>query len=887
MKVIKPQRLSALTRVLESGDRFYFIVTILAGFPFASPRSLMPEIALWPFVQAGLGEGAVLDEGMSKARGEVFVHGQCFVPGGVPRPVSYVRVQVGKVDKRIAVVGDRVWRHGVSSEPVPFTVMPIDWAHAFGGPGHAANPLGKGYAPIRSESGAEVHELPNLEYERCLLRSPRDRPPPAAFGAIDPTWAQRAAKVGTYDKAWLETRFPGIAADLDATYFNTASEDQWVDGYFEGAESFVIEHMHPTRPRLEGRLPGLSTRAFIMQRGSDGQDTLREIRMRLDTVHLFPETEKGVVVYRGMIEIAEDDGDDVRELLVAAEDPASPREVDHYRRVLDERRDKDKAALAFLKDADLMPPAVAGWSVQADRSDIEEMITGERLLEKRMRRRQQVQWGKARERLLAHGMDPAQFGMTDLPPDEEPPGIDDPDALAAFVDRQQARADELQAEAQRKKLEMEQKGRELCAQQGLDFDKMMADARKASSGPPQPFAARYLDSMRTLVGIARDGGQPMPELEALLTDPGHEASVREREAKLFEAYRQFAHHAPAASAPEADQAALLRALVVTAREAQERLAGRDLTGADLSQLDLSGIDLSGAFLEGASFVGADLRSAKLDEAVLARADLTGANLTDASLRGANLGSANLASTDFTRADLRRAVLAKAKLEQTCMRGAQLEEADFLEAAIGAVDLFEASAPGVFLLRADLTRARLAGADLTRAVLLETNLTGVDLAGVKLTSAQLIGCNADGASFSVAGMSHAVVIHGSSLVGANFAGATLDAANFRGTPMTRCNLAGASLVGANLSGCDLREADLCRALLRDAVLLRTDFRGARLVGANLMGAIMGKARLGGADLRGSNLFRADLCRVEVDADTNLTDALTTQARVVARRPHGSA
>src|SRR5262249_35834510 len=151
----------------------------------------------------------VFDEGMSKPDGELLVHGRCFPPGG-KRAATYVRVQLGPIDKKLAVVGDRVWKHGVPTDPQPFTEMPIDWAHAFGGVGVAENPLGKGFAPVLFD-GVEIHPLPNIEIDGRLITSPRERPRPAGFSPYELTWPQRFAKVGTYDEEWFRTRFPGVA----------------------------------------------------------------------------------------------------------------------------------------------------------------------------------------------------------------------------------------------------------------------------------------------------------------------------------------------------------------------------------------------------------------------------------------------------------------------------------------------------------------------------------------------------------------------------------------------------------------------------------------------------------------------------------------------------
>lgn len=883
MKVIKPQKLGVLHRVFESDDRFYFVVTVLAYFPTPSPRSLLPEVTLWPFLGKELGEGTVFDEGMSKAHGEVLVHGKCFPPGG-PRAATYVRVALGSVDKKLAVVGDRVWKKGVPTEPEPFTEMPIDWAHAFGGPAFPQNPLGKGHAPLLVD-GVEVHALPNVELDGKLVTSPRERPQPAGFGPYDLTLPQRFSKVGTYDEEWLRTRFPGVAKDMDPSFFNTAPEDQRIEGYFRGDEGFAIEHMHEEHARLEGRLPGLVTRAFITHRTDEGE-VWKEVRTRLETVHLFPNAERGVLIHRGIVEVAEDDAGDVVHLLVAAEDPTAPRAVEHYEKVLAGRLDKKKGALLSLSDRDLMPAPAEGWASTNEKTDVARMIEGEGLLRKNLKRRGELMRAHGRELLEARGLDPALYGAGEPAEEEEPPGPDDVDGLFVYVEKQKARAADAQREMAAKKEELEKKARSSYAEMGLDYDKVQEEALKSGGGPPDFSADAQLKRLRDLLTIARDGGAPLEEMEAQVAHPGYIAALREQEESVTASYRRFAHYYPAASL-DPDRAALLRVQAVAARDADVGLRGRDFTGADLSDLDLSGMNLAGCFLEGANLKGTNLVGADLTGAVLARADLNRTDFTRAKLRGANLGATKAQDADFSESDLREAIFGKAELDRARFRGATMKGAKFFQANLGAADLSGAIAHEILFLQVDLSLVRFAGADLTKSRFLEVTLTGVDMSQANLSGVQFITAKADGAVLRGAKLDGAVFAHDSTAIGADFSGASMVGTNLRKTRLQGAKLGGAVLDGADLSECDLRGADLYRVVARSAMFMKTNLSGARIVGANLMGAVLLRADLRGTDLTGAHLFRADLCRVDVDGETKLEDAITTQARIVPRkRPHES-
>jgi hypothetical protein len=144
MKIIKPTKLPVLHRVVEIRRRPYFHIAGILAFPLASPRALLDEMAFWQASASALGERGVFDDGFAKARGELLVCGSFFAPQGKPVTASFVRARLGGIDKRLAVVGNRTWRNQVPTEPEPFTTMPIDWAHAFGGAGFDRNPLRQG-----------------------------------------------------------------------------------------------------------------------------------------------------------------------------------------------------------------------------------------------------------------------------------------------------------------------------------------------------------------------------------------------------------------------------------------------------------------------------------------------------------------------------------------------------------------------------------------------------------------------------------------------------------------------------------------------------------------------------------------------------------------------
>lgn len=874
MKVIKPQKLGLLTRTFEHKGDCFLVLTMAAFFPLDAPSTLLSEVSMWKFVAGELGATGPLDEGLPKARGEVLVCGQAYPPGGRPQIACQVRVRVGSVDKTLRVVGDRHWQpSGAPSAPEPFTQMPLTYAQAFGGEGYALNPLGKGIARVNTPRGP-VHPLPNVEEPQQPLRSPKDKPAPAGFLPYDLGWPQRVSKAGTYDDRWLKTRFPGFADDLQPTYFNTAPEDQWLPGYFQGGEPFSLQHLHPTQPLIEGVLPQLSSRAFITQRTGNGQQLL-ELSTRLDSVWLFPHALRGVLLFRALTRVAEDDAADVLHCVAAFEAPGAVRPARHYEEVLERRLDKKKGHLYALRDDELLPPeALVPSKVDAP---VEVPPPGD-LIRAALRRRIEREQERGKEIARQAGVAPESF-LSPLPPEDPPvPTLEE---LPAFIAKVEADIEQHQERAERERKEAEAEARRICEQSGIDYEKVMEEARSNAGGPPRFSAREELGKLEQLAADSRAQGQPLPELEEMLAAPGLVQKLVQAEANLRDTYRRSAHVFPPAARQRPEENARLRAYIEAKHRARQSLAGEDFTGADLSGMDLSGADLQGTFLERANLRGTNLTGADLTQAVLARADLSSVNLSGACLKEANLGEAQLSGAQLTGGvDLTGAILSNADLRGANLRGAQLSLANLFEARLEKADFRDVTMEGTTFLQSDLSRAAFGGATLTKCNFLECKLEGADFSGATLRSSVFLTAKGDGALFRQAKLGNLRLVQGCSFANADFQGADLTEANLRGTQLKQSNFTGAALDRADLSECDLSGARLYRATAKESRWVRADLQGSNLVAANLMQAILQKANITGADFTGANLFRADMAKVRGKA-ASMRDALLLEVRLVQR------
>ncbi|MCX4247158.1 DUF2169 family type VI secretion system accessory protein [Paraliomyxa miuraensis] len=906
MKVVKPNKLSVLTRPFEHERRFYLGVSLLMFVPLpAEPPSgpvLLSEVALWKFVAQRMGMEGVLDVGIPKLRGEFLVHGTCHAPGGIPHPMVPVRARVGEVEKTLMVHGDRYWKPGrVASEPQPFTEMPLHWARAFGGPRYKRNPLGRGHGESEY-MGQRVQMLPNIELADALVSSPNDKPDPVGLGALDVSWPQRRELAGTYDKRWLHTLFPGMAADIDWRFFNLAQPDQHTEGAWNGDEDYQLDNMHPTRPSIQGQLPGLVGRAFVSRRGKAGEPLppaarrlggeaheaaeaplreveLEEVELSLRTLWLFPDAERAVLIFQGSTHVVEDDASDIVHLVLAAEHRDAPRTTEAYAEALQARLDPDHGIIAALRDHELLPELADG-GIEDELARERALCHTERRLEHNLHRRALREHERAKQQLTTMGLDPADF-LTEPKP---PPPTPSPDELPALVQQLTEEAEE-----RRVREEAEQQQRQQALRQRLeamdlpveDRERLLHQHEHGPTGPPTFTAAGQRAELQAVVERTRAVGAPTEALEQMLADPAQQQRWVEAEAKLREGYLRSAHlqdPAPRMTAARSEEA---RQAVREALAAGTSFATLNLTGADLSGMDLVGADLSGALLESACLDGADLRRAKLHRAVLAHASLQRARLDGADLSRANLGRSVLCEASAVEANLHEAELMEADLARAVLRGADLRGASVLRIVLTDADASEIRTERLMLVEAKATGTKLCGAQLRTAVFLELDLRGADFSHAQLGDATFLGCQAPGSSFTGANLDGARFVKDCVLDDASLVVASLRACNLRGTSLRGADLSGSTLDGADLSECTLVGAKLHRAVARGTRFEKTDLADASLLAANLFQASFLGARIEGADLRATNLHGADMARIYTDERVRLEEANLEKVRIHPR------
>lgn len=238
---------------------------------------------------------------------DVAVRGSAYAPRGRPVTSQRLRLAVGERTKHIMVFGDRkvTWtgRGNLRFEhPVPYTEMPVVWAHAYGGwdprvpvtepptvalaarlefdhPGmYPRNPYGRGYTVVNQPAAGIV--LPNLEDPNQLL-APETfvtgdparwyrQPLPACFDYTTAMMFHRLCWLGA--EAWHHPPANARLAEVALGHLPTDwhklrgglqdAPDALQDGSYGQVFAdllpgtpIVVDGMHPERPSLRFAVP--------------------------------------------------------------------------------------------------------------------------------------------------------------------------------------------------------------------------------------------------------------------------------------------------------------------------------------------------------------------------------------------------------------------------------------------------------------------------------------------------------------------------------------------------------------------------------------------------------------------------------------------------------
>ncbi|UQA56919.1 DUF2169 family type VI secretion system accessory protein [Polyangium aurulentum] len=627
-----------------------------------------------------------------KPRVDVTLVGHAHARGGSAE-VAVVRLRFGDpvaggFERRVAVFGERrserVLGAGAAGKPQPWTSVPLVYERAFGGPDFPDNPVGM---------GRDGKAAPQLEDPDRLIKTARDVASPACFAPISPRWPARAGKLGTFDARWLAERWPSLPADFDWAHWQAAPKVQQIASA-RGDEAFALAGVHPQLEVIEGRLPGVRPRVF-----ADREGMLVEVDLRLDTVAFDANAMKVDLVFRGAIEVSDEEASEVAALFVTMEPLAGPATT------LAEVDARYQARRAALEPVTGEPAAPAANDAAPDR------------------------FAPRQEAIQA---DLAAAGVASLGPEAARESADKPVERAAPPEADERRREVLARMAT---------GATLA---GLD----LAEADLSGLDLSGQTLVRANLRGALLRGAKLEGADlSEAQLSESVLSEARAAGVTLARADLTGADLTGADLTGAAF-EEADLsgARCAGAIFRGARGARARFAGSVVSRAVFDRAELSGADFTGAALDGARFEGAVMREVRLYDA-----SGEGVVFDDADLEGARADALRLSGATLARLVAPRSVWDGATLPDARFVGARMPGASFARAACE-----RASFDGADLRNANLRKARLAAASFEAADLMQASLESADLTGAVLRGANLYGAETWKAKIDKAELARAMV-----------------------------------------------------------------------------------------------------------------------------------
>jgi hypothetical protein len=317
MELINSTRMVAgYTLGVEPSGRELFVVVVKGTFriPAEATDTLKLHEEQVPLVMSDefFGEPGLsapkyeVDFAPRKHMCDVLLNGTAYAPDAEPVDHLTAGIRIGSWSKSFTVIGDRSWYRagGVRfTSPRPFTTMPINYDHAFGGTDqrhedprkHAAfmaNPSGRGFHKHMIGEWLRGSPLPNTEEPEQTVDAPDGNYRPMAFGPIGRHWESRVKYAGTYDRKWQDDVFPFLPADFDERYYQSAPLDQQLPKPV-GEQSVTLLNLTPDG-RRDFVLPHFEAPLHVFPRKGDRED----LTAALDTIVVEPDLERVTMTWR-------------------------------------------------------------------------------------------------------------------------------------------------------------------------------------------------------------------------------------------------------------------------------------------------------------------------------------------------------------------------------------------------------------------------------------------------------------------------------------------------------------------------------------------------------------------------------------------------------------
>lgn len=802
MKIHKPDTCLLLQNYHVLAKQPMLLISL--GFVVNSDGSLLDEQKAWPWLLEQF-KNQPFDLGFKKLCGTFAVMGEAHAQG-TTQPLL-VTARMGTVEKSLYVFGDRYWEQGLTgwsiSSPQPFSTMPVNATHAFGGSDNPSNPLGKGDVK-RGKAIYVGAPLPNLELVDSLIHSPQDQPPAAHLGLLPLTALEKQKWLGAVDQQWQQHDFPWLPQGTHDRWFDAVPEDQTQEPYWVGNESWSVTGMHPEKERVQCSLPSLCPHLLL---NTHQTDVPTEIQLVLDTVWLAPNDERSVLWYRAAVPVLREDGADIKQLAVFIEPVKQSSEYLHAAWLDLSESDQSDVGSNELGAQEDASPEIKAEAVEFAQSLNDDVMADLASAHEQMN-----------QQLLEAGLGELHVEL------QSNQGL-----LGVKQSEPKWNAEQFKADIHLDIKESLAEGQQLMNEQ-LDRVEQELGVEKGQ--------------LKTGSSLFQENDE-FAEAELFLARLPFEAQKKEAMAR-FGAFKQqlqqmdqrFAALAPLVPVTNPEPKALTSVLDIQELLQQgQSLVGQELKGLTLTNECLDGMDLSGTYWQACCFVGVSLRETNLSQALFEKCEFKACDLQYSNWRGADIKQSHFQKVDWRFAEMSQAIFTETQLEQVqwehstvsggLFEQCELKAVSFEHATLIKTTFFQTQARGTLFRQANLTDLR------------------VDLE-CDLSYSQFNQAILEGASWQDSTLQHVC-----------FSQATLQRSFFRNCDLSHSQAVLMQAQQASFIECDLRYSSWQGANLMESSFAHMSLDMVNWDGINAYGLEARTAKIIGVSLLGALLTRSSL------------------------------
>lgn len=721
-----------------------------------------------------------------------------------------------------------------------------------------------------------------------------------AFMPVDVTDKKRSQYNGTYDQKWIDNVHPGLPHDTNTLLFNSAPEDQQFRSknkrfkYFSAGSPYTIKDMHPTKKCITGHLPNINVRIFVNLEQQE-QCVFHELTTVLETVWFFPEINMGISMYRGVIEVSDSDGLDVKTLLMAYENHGdAPRDMAYYKNVLELRTNIDTAMAHLFNESQLMP-------IKTD-AEINHMNA----LVKAQEEKEQKNVQAMRERYTQQALDTVKqslpkgaVGSSEL---EEAlstinPEADSPYAIPAIptailesgdfdLTPMLAAVDKLQEDVTQdladKQASLDKMTKSYQKQYQKESEKEEESIENVQQRLLNPVYIHAVDLKQQRDeaggnGIADVIQHLPPEAKQQLNDADNldPDALAKAYDMLLEMKRQARQVSPSNTQEvilSVENNARARQWVIELMVSQVNLAGRDLSGIDLSGLDFSQRDLRDVMFESCNLDGCDFSDCIMTGAVFTEASVNNASFINAILSQSNFSQSHGENTQFHHANLDNSTFIQAKYMKSEFDHVSANHIVATEAQFIHCSFKNSIVENALMSNADFTSSVWDHATVTASIFLQAILINTQWQEANLDRCMLIDVSAKGISFYRAHLEKVQFSNVGDLIESNFSYAKCTVCGFRGVDLNLSYLSYAVFIE-----CDFGDTVLTNANLKDAIFKRCVMTKSILSNTDCQDTLFNESLVRKVDFEKSNLTQSEFYNCTLE-DNNIEYAVMKRASI---------